>query len=82
MSKPGAAVMKRMICRVCGEEFDLAPKHPGYINVCLEEECRAHARSFDSPVEPAVKAKHAGQNDGDIPDWMSDMLYRDHIQNF
>lgn len=33
-----------MICRICGEEFIPAPKHPGYINVCLEEECRAKAR--------------------------------------
>lgn len=76
--------MKKMICRICGEEFVLAQKHPGYINVCLEEDCRANARSFD-PVEPPLrkaKAKHAGQNDGDIPDWMSAMLYQEHIQNF
>lgn len=74
--------MKRK-CRICGEEFVPALKHPGYINVCLEEDCRAHARSFDSPVvEPKLKARQAGQNDGDVPDWMSDMLYQNHIQNF
>lgn len=33
-----------MICRVCGEEFIPKPKHPGYINVCLEPECRAEAQ--------------------------------------
>ena len=72
--------MMNRICKVCGEEFVPAIKHPGYINVCLEEECRAHARSFDPVAEP--KAKHAGHNDGDIPDWMSDMLYQDRIQSF
>ena len=72
-----------MICRICGEEFTPALKHPGYINVCLEEDCRANARSYDAPVAtPKVKVKQAGVNDGDIPDWMSDMLYQDHIQNF
>ena len=82
MSKPEAAE-ENMKCRICGEEFTPARKHPGYINVCLEEDCRANARSFDAPVtKPPMKVKHAGQNDGDIPDWMSDMLYQDHIQNF
>jgi hypothetical protein len=35
------------ICRICGEQFVPALKHPGFINVCLEEDCRANARSFD-----------------------------------
>lgn len=72
--------MKRT-CRVCGEEFVPARKHPGYINVCLEDDCRAHARSFDPFVKTQEKTKVrvAGQNDGDIPDWMSDMLCRDHM---
>jgi hypothetical protein len=38
-----------MKCRICGEEFTPARKHPGYINVCLEEDCRSNAR------EPQVK---------------------------
>jgi len=29
-----------MICKYCGEEFTPGLKHPGYINVCLEQECR------------------------------------------
>ena len=36
--------MMKRICRVCGEEFIPAVKHPGYINVCLEEDCRVVAR--------------------------------------
>jgi hypothetical protein len=31
-----------VICRVCGEEFHPKKNHPGYINVCLEEECRTN----------------------------------------
>lgn len=34
-----------MICRVCGEEFTPAKKHPGYINVCLEQDCRSNAKN-------------------------------------
>jgi hypothetical protein len=33
-----------VICRICGEEFSPGSKHPGYINVCLEEDCRVAAR--------------------------------------
>lgn len=33
-----------MICRVCGEEFSPSSKHPGYINVCLDSECREKAK--------------------------------------
>lgn len=42
-------VIREVICRVCGEEFSPGSKHPGYINVCLQEECRIAAR------EPIVK---------------------------
>lgn len=40
-----------MNCRICGEEFSPGPRHPGFINVCLEPECRQAAR------EPVVKPK-------------------------
>jgi hypothetical protein len=68
---------KKMICRICGEEFTPARNHPGYINVCLEEDCRAVAR--EPQVKPVLKmsevslqmkhkAKQAGVNNG-LPDW-------------
>lgn len=67
-----------MICRVCGEEFIPARKHPGYINVCLEEYCRENAREPHVTLVQSVsevslhmkhKAKTAGVNTGS-PDWV------------
>ena len=42
MSTAGNGRGNKMICRICGEEFKPALKHPGYIDVCLEEDCRAN----------------------------------------
>jgi hypothetical protein len=39
-----------MICKICREEFTPGRNHPGYINVCLDTECRAKAK------EPQLKA--------------------------
>jgi hypothetical protein len=50
-----------MICRICGEEFTPTRKHPGFINVCLEEDCRVSARESQvKPMQEMSEARQAG----------------------
>ena len=66
-----------MICKFCGEEFTPKLKHPGYINVCLEEDCRGRTYEGPKPIRDVsevslqmkVKVKIAGQDDGSYLDY-------------
>lgn len=41
---------REMICRICNEEFRPEKRHPGYINVCLDLDCREAANTQEVPL--------------------------------